>query len=651
MALAPRPSVDITARDTGDRLQAPQTNEALQLAAALADVAPEARQFSMQVAEEEQRKAALQARTDALKTSGAAFKDAVDQGLIERTQNPWYMSAYHKEAAQVDATRRLATLTEEAQGWEERSDSALFQDRLNREVGEIGDTYEGEEAKQGFLAAANPILQQTTAANTARNVATVNAERLANAGSLAALAIATVNTNNGGNATPTQIRDALNAQREDFLLTGGNPMEWDSILIQGITSAAYASDDPDLMNVLKSPDLTSEAPPAPEPTGAVEVGNIDLTNRPVTTNADGSVSTVLSMSIGTDKGEVLIPRVAPDGTVLTEEQAIALYEESGQHLGVFSSPEAATAYAEKLHDYQAELYADGGTGRTSLYSRPEIAAAVSSDQYRIRQAALDRVQFAEQSRRAAASEEGSRLHPLLIEEYGEALFTGDIDPVANFRKYRDQGFSFEGVQAAINNITRDVQTTQSLQTARIRANALDPTQGMATIRLFTRAQRDPLTPALQGDVEAAFMRGDITQDDAVRLIGQAQTNGEQLARAGRTGGSGGGGGGGSSDTSGSGNNFRVKSLSGLKESVGQTASAAYQAIFQVNGNRSPARDRIEDLLEERMEGYLGRNPGDYSGAYEDMRTAAANFTRANLQPLPQRNTTRRPRTGGPANGR
>lgn len=108
------------------------------------------------------------------------------------------------------------------------------------------------------------------------------------------------------------------------------------------------------------------AGPTGTPAGLVEAGNIDLEKRPVVKNADGSISTVRSTSFNIDGTEVLIPTVSPDGKILSNEDALRLYKETGQHLGKFDTPEDATAYAESLHEAQASFYKNRNDGTKAI---------------------------------------------------------------------------------------------------------------------------------------------------------------------------------------------------------------------------------------------------------------------------------------------
>jgi hypothetical protein len=84
-------------------------------------------------------------------------------------------------------------------------------------------------------------------------------------------------------------------------------------------------------------------------------GNIDVLNRPRVVNADGSASSVRSMSFGEGGREILVPTVSEDARILSDDEAIDQYRRTGRHLGMFDTPDSATAYAGRLHDQQESL--------------------------------------------------------------------------------------------------------------------------------------------------------------------------------------------------------------------------------------------------------------------------------------------------------
>ena len=91
----------------------------------------------------------------------------------------------------------------------------------------------------------------------------------------------------------------------------------------------------------------------PQVSEMIEQGNINLSARPRVVNPDGSISTVRSMSVNIEGKETLIPTVSPGGRMLSDQEAIDLYRQTGQHLGKFSSIEAANRYAKALHESEA----------------------------------------------------------------------------------------------------------------------------------------------------------------------------------------------------------------------------------------------------------------------------------------------------------
>jgi hypothetical protein len=93
-----------------------------------------------------------------------------------------------------------------------------------------------------------------------------------------------------------------------------------------------------------------------QPKGLMSPGNIDLNKRPKVKNADGTISTVRSMSFNPGFGEVLVPTVSDDGRIMSEDEAIQTFFRTGLHLGVFGTPDAATEYAKQLSKQQAKQY-------------------------------------------------------------------------------------------------------------------------------------------------------------------------------------------------------------------------------------------------------------------------------------------------------
>lgn len=90
-------------------------------------------------------------------------------------------------------------------------------------------------------------------------------------------------------------------------------------------------------------------------------GNIDLYNRPIYKQPDGSISTVESVSFWSDEEqkEILVPliqQIGDDVVEVTAETAQKIYEENGQYLGKFDNAAQANQYAAQLHEAQDYYY-------------------------------------------------------------------------------------------------------------------------------------------------------------------------------------------------------------------------------------------------------------------------------------------------------
>lgn len=251
------PGIRVAADPGAVLAQQPQrTNAALQLADALGDLHPAARRAGYVYAQKKQDEAEAQAKVDALKTMGQDFAEATRRGLIEPTQNPWYMQAYAKESAYVRSQQDLSSLNAEAANWSEQNDPQAFQKKYLERIGQLSEKFgKDPDAQKGFLAAAAPAQQQAFASNTAINVERIKRERQDNMGSLIAQSVGEANRTNGGNASPSQIMDSLGSIKEAWISTGGTEAAWKELVVKGVTSAAYNQQDADLLDVLKGAGL------------------------------------------------------------------------------------------------------------------------------------------------------------------------------------------------------------------------------------------------------------------------------------------------------------------------------------------------------------------------------------------------------------
>jgi hypothetical protein len=87
--------------------------------------------------------------------------------------------------------------------------------------------------------------------------------------------------------------------------------------------------------------------------GLVEPGNIDVSKLPAVKNADGTYSTVLTIGVEQDGKHYVIPTVI-NGRVVSDKEAYDYFNKTRKHLGAFSTREESDAYAEKLHQMEAQ---------------------------------------------------------------------------------------------------------------------------------------------------------------------------------------------------------------------------------------------------------------------------------------------------------
>lgn len=233
-----------------DVIVAPTTNPSLRLAQALAGVNEELGPVLGAISRGQQEKQEAKALRDALASGGAALADAVREGKIEKTQNPFYVQAYEKAAGEIRGRAAASTLMEESQTWEERSDPAKYQQRFASEMGTLAQGFTNPDALNGFFAGANPVASQALQQNVQYNVSRTIQEHEQNVSTKVTTAILQVSQANGGKPTAAQVWEALDPSRKEWIGTGGTEAEWDLLTINSVVAAAFNSGNSQLLSVL-----------------------------------------------------------------------------------------------------------------------------------------------------------------------------------------------------------------------------------------------------------------------------------------------------------------------------------------------------------------------------------------------------------------
>lgn len=247
-----RDRVLVQARDTGDRFEAPSTNAALMLAASLRQLQPGLSDTLDTIADREAEKQRARGRRAALLAQGSTLAEAVRDGRLKPTQNPWFMEAYNKERAAITSQEAFTRLQVESTTWEERNDPEKFRQRWAKGVAAIAEGFTSRDEIAGFTPVESQFTQQTLQQNTAENVQRIISERKENVSSLAAQALMSAASANGGALSAEQALAALAPSRQMWLDTGGTIEEWHTLQVQAITSAAYGSRNSGLLDLTRA---------------------------------------------------------------------------------------------------------------------------------------------------------------------------------------------------------------------------------------------------------------------------------------------------------------------------------------------------------------------------------------------------------------
>lgn len=104
---------------------------------------------------------------------------------------------------------------------------------------------------------------------------------------------------------------------------------------------------PTLESMIENAKLKASHAMAP---GILEVGNVNLIDRPQLPQPDKSYQTAYTMTADIDKGRtVLLPTVI-EGKQYTPKEAFEHFKKTGEHMGIFENRKSADAFDKQLHE-------------------------------------------------------------------------------------------------------------------------------------------------------------------------------------------------------------------------------------------------------------------------------------------------------------
>lgn len=244
------PSVQVVARPVSVALTAPETNSGLQLAQALTGVNEELGPALQGYAQIERQKLSAKAQQDALANSGKGFSDAVRDGTLQPTQNPWYIQAYEEKAAQVRAQGQISALASDSQTWAEKNDPQAFATRWQKEVGQIAQGFQGLDQAKGFKAAADPLTEQALNSNVEYNAQAIQQANVQNTTALMSKAIEDAYKANP-KGPPSALYAAIQPYLDQWHQTGGTDAQANELTRGAFVAAGESTGNADLLDALK----------------------------------------------------------------------------------------------------------------------------------------------------------------------------------------------------------------------------------------------------------------------------------------------------------------------------------------------------------------------------------------------------------------